>query len=94
MEHWSFHNCIALPLEEYGKAYIGSSCKSADEIECGEFVNSMMSILSVKFGALKEVPDFVDLCRAYVDIPASKIPKEKAIELFNEFKRLEQLRKR
>jgi len=90
MAHWNFHNYIALPLEEYGKNYIGSSCKTADEIECGEFVDAMLSILSVKFGSLKEIPAFVDLCRDYEDLPASKIPKEKAIELFDEFKRLEQ----
>lgn len=92
MNSWNFHNYIALPLEEHGKAYIGSSCKSADEIECGEFVNAMFAILSIKLGSLKEIPDFVDLCRCYEDLPASKIPKEKAIELFTEFERLVNLK--
>lgn len=88
MEHWNFHGYIALPLEEYGKRYIGCSCRTADEIECGEFVDAMFSILSIKFGSLKDIPDFVYLCEDYANMPASKIPKEKSIEMFEEFKRL------
>lgn len=88
MEDWNFHGYIALPLEEYGKAYIGSSCKTADEIECGEFIDVMLSILSIKFGSLKDIPDFVVLCEDYADMPVSKIPKEKTTEMFKEFKRL------
>lgn len=88
MEVWNFHGYIALPLEKYGRDYIGSSCKTATEIECGEFVNAMFSILTIKFGNLKSIPDFVFSCEDYADLPASKIPKEKAIEIFKEFKRL------
>ena len=68
--------------------YIGRSCKIADEIDCGEFVDAMFSILSIKFGDLKGIPDFVFLCEDYADLPASKIPKEKAIKMFEEFERL------
>lgn len=88
MDNWNFHGYIALPLEEYGKMYIGSSCKTADEIECGEFVEAMFSILSIKFGSLKDISDFVFLCEDYADMPASRIPKEKTTEMFEEFKRL------
>lgn len=88
MEAWNFHGYIALPLEKYGRDYIGSSCKTATEIECGEFVNAMFSILSIKLGDLKGIPDFVFLCEDYADLPASKIPKEKAIEIFKKFERL------
>ncbi len=88
MEHWNFHNYIALPLEVYGKTYIGNSCRTATEIECGDFVNAMFSILSIKFGDLKGIPDFVVLCADYADLPASKIPKEITIKLFEEFERL------
>lgn len=88
MKNWNFHGFIALPLEEYGKMYIGSSCKTADEIEYGEFVNAMFSILSIKFGDLKGIPNFVFLCEDYADLPASKIPKEKAIKMYEEFERL------
>lgn len=92
METWNFHGYIAVPLEEYGKMYIGSSCRTADEIECGEFVDSMFSILSIKFGSLNDIPDFIALCEDYVDLPASKVSKEKAIEMFKEFKRLVNLK--
>lgn len=88
MENWNFHGYIAVPLEEYGKTYIGSSCKTADEIECGEFVDAMFSILSIKFGSLKDIPNFVFLCEDYADMPASKIPQDKIIEMFEEFKRI------
>ena len=88
MVNWNFHGHIALPLEEYGKIYIGSSCRTADEIECGKFVDTMLSILSIKFGSLKDLSDFVFLCENYSDMPASNISKEKAIEIFDEFKRI------
>ena len=88
MEHWNFHNYIALPLEQYGKTYIGSLSRTADEIEAGEFIDVMLSILSIKFGGLKDIEDFVALCKNYVDVPASTIPKEKVIEIFEEFKML------
>ena len=88
MDNWNFHNYIALPLEEYGKEFVGNSCKTADEIETCEFVDAMLSILSINFGSLNDIPDFVDMCRDYEDLPASKIPKEKAIDLFEEFRRL------
>ena len=91
MQCWNFHGYIALPLEEYGKKHLGSSCRTADEIEGGDFVDAMLSILSVKFGDLKDIPDFIILCEEYVNLPASKIPKEKAIEIFKEFERLVQL---
>ena len=88
MENWNSHGHIALPLEEYAKKYAGSSFKTADEIECGGFVETMFSILSIKLGNLKEISDFVVLCEDYLDAPASKIPKEKSIEMFKKFKSL------
>lgn len=88
MEHWNFHNYIALPLEEYGKEFIGNSCKTADEIEGGEFVDAMFSVLLIKFGNLKAVSNFVALCENYTDMPASKIPTDIAKEIFEEFKKI------
>ena len=88
MNNWNFHGYIALPLEEYGRVYFADSRITADEIECGRYVDAMFSMLSIKFGSLKDIPDFVWLCENYADIPASKIPKEKSIEIFEEFKRL------
>jgi len=88
LESWNFRGYIALPLEEYGRVYFGDSRITADEIECGKFVDAMFSILSIKFGSLKDIPDFVCLCEDYADMQMSKIPKEKATEMFKEFKRI------
>lgn len=88
LDNWNFHGYIALPLEEFGRGYYGDSRITADEIECGKFVDAMFSMLSIKFGSLKDIPDFVRLCEDYADMPVSKIPKEKAIEMFKEFNRL------
>lgn len=89
MSNWNFRGYVALPLEEYGKKYLGKSWRTADEIECGEFVDTMLTILFVKFDySLDDVSDFAVLSEEYKDLPASKIPKEIAIELFEEFQRL------
>ncbi len=88
MDSWNFHGHIAIPLEECGKAYFGSSCKTADEIECGEFVDTMLSVLSMKYGSLDSLKNFVDQCRICEDLPASKIPADEAIDLFEQFKQL------
>ena len=88
MEQWNFHGYIAIPLEEYGKAYFGNAGRTADEIECGEFVDTMLSILSVKYGSLDGLSEFVDRCREYEDLPASKIPKDRAQNIFLEFEKL------
>lgn len=88
LNNWNFHGYIALPLEEYGSVYFGDSRITADEIECGEFVDAMFSILSIKFGNLNSIPEFVSLCDDYAKKSASNIPKEKAIEIYDEFVRL------
>ena len=93
MQNWNFHGYIALPLEKYGNKYIGSSFNTADEIECGEFVNAMINILLIKLGSFKDIKDFISLCEDYTDLPAIKIPKEKAIEMFDKFKHLVDLEK-
>lgn len=85
---WNFHGYIALPLEEYAKQYIGSTCPSADEIETGEFINVMFSVLLAKFGTLNDIRAFVDMCNEYVNLSAQQIPRAKAEEIFDEFKRI------
>ena len=91
MSNWNFHGYVALPLEKYGRRYMGNAFEKADAIANGDFVNAMFSILSIKFGTLKELPDFVSLCKEYIDLPESKIPQEIAVEMFDEFKRLIEL---
>ena len=88
MDNWNFRGYIAVPLEEYGRNCIGSTCKTADEIECGAFVEAMLSVLSMEFDSLDDLKEFTDWCSNYADLPASKIPKNVAKEIFEEFKRL------
>ncbi len=88
MENWNFHSSIAVPLEACGRKYIGSTCKTADEIECGAFVEAMLSVLSIKFDSLDDLKEFTNWCGNYADLSASKIPPNVAKEIFEEFKRL------
>lgn len=91
---WNFHADISVPLENYGKHFIGETCIGADEIEGGQFVDAMLQILSAVYGSLLEVVEFVDCCRDYAGMPALNIPKETADELFADFKRLLQIKGR
>ena len=91
-ENWNFHGHIALPLEEYGRIFVGNSFRTADEIERGEFVGTMLAILLNKFGTLDGLQDFLGLCSDYMDLPATEIPEGNAKEIFNEFKRLVNLK--
>lgn len=88
MKQWNFHTNIAIPMEQYGRAYFGNAGRTADEIECGEFVDSMLSVLSMKYGSLDCFGNFVDQCREYEDLPASKIPRDRAKNIFLEFEKL------
>lgn len=94
MGNWNFRGYIALPLEEYGREYSNNSRITADEIECGQFVHAMLSLLKIKSVDLKGVPGFVLLCEEYADKPASEIPEDKAKEMFEEFERLIHLKRR
>lgn len=87
-EVWNFHNYIAVPLEMYGRKYIGETFLSADEIETGEFVNTMLLILSVTYGDLKKVSDFVEQCKVYSDLNGSDIPVDISKTLFSDFQEL------
>ncbi len=88
MENWNFHNYIAIPLENYFRKYFGTTRRMADDIEYGEFVNVMFAIIQHEFGTLKDLPDFVEMCNDFANLPASQIPNDKAQEIFNEFERI------
>lgn len=93
-EVWNFHGYIALPLETTGRSIMGSTFFSADDIECGAFAEAMLSILSIRYGSLKELGDFVERCKDWYDMPAREIPEETVKELFQEFQRLLKLKER
>lgn len=87
-ENWNYHTFVSIPLEDYGKKTIGRSFYSADDIDKGEFVDAMISILSFRFPNSETWKEFIDLCRPYTDVPLSKIGRENTIEIFEEFERL------
>lgn len=91
---WNFHNYIAIPLEEIGEKYVGKTFAGAGDIDRGAFVDAMLQVLMIEFGGLDKVPEFVDDCREYDLVRGEDIPKEKAIELFEEFKRLLKVREK
>lgn len=88
MKNWNFHGYIAVPLETYSKKYIGTQGRTADKIELGEFVLTMLLTLQAKFGSLDDFKDFIFMCEDYVDLPANQIPQDKAQKIFDEFTRL------
>lgn len=85
---WNFQADIALRVETYGRRYIGETSPTATEIANGEFVDAMLRILSVTYGDLRQVDDFVDICRPYNDLSYNEIPPEAAQAIFNDFERL------
>ncbi len=87
MKNWNFRGYIAIELEEYSKQFLGDNAKTADEIECGAFVETMFSISDKRFKEIETI-DFVSLCSNYLDLPASQIPVNQAIKIFEEFQRL------
>ncbi len=87
MGNWNFRGYIAIQLEEYSNQYLEDNTKTADEIESGAFVETMYSILDKKYKPNEEC-NFTYMCSDYLDLPASKIPKEDAKKIFSEFERL------
>lgn len=85
---WNFQGHIALPLEHYGRKYIGGSFPDASEIAGGEFADAMLSVLSIVYGDLKQVSDFAKQCDALHGMSCNDIPSETAAALFQDFERL------
>lgn len=77
----NFHGYIALPLESQARE-IGIDT-SADSIECGQFVEVMFQILDFK-GVTYE--NFKEKCLPYKGKAVSEFPKDKAFELYEDFK--------
>ncbi len=93
MENWNFHGYVALQLENYVKKYVGETYRTAYEIENGEFVDVMITVLKVRYGFdNSDLDEFKSMCNEYYDLPASQIPDEVAKELFEEFERLIKIR--
>lgn len=87
-EQWNFHNYVAVPLENYSRKYIGWDHTTANCIDTGEFVDTMLSVLLLVYGSFDDLGSFVDACREYDGVPHSKIPDSVAQELFADFERL------
>lgn len=87
-EVWNFHDFIAMDIERYANKYVYNGFKSASDIANGEFVDAMFEILEEKLGSLDDIRDFVEMSNEYDKVRGDDIPREKAEEIYNEFKRL------
>ena len=79
---WNFHGYIALPLEQLGRKDIGQTFYTADEIEAGDFVDAMASLLSINN---IKCSSFSSKCDVFKDKPASEIEEADAKYLYSEF---------
>ena len=79
---WNFHGYIALPLEQLGRKDIGQTFYTADEIEAGDFVDAMASLLSINN---IKCSSFSSKCDVFKDKPASEIGAENTKELYSDF---------
>lgn len=93
-EAWNFHNYIALPLEKHSERCFGADYTSADQIDTGAFVDTMLRILVAEYGSLDEFTEFVDACREYAGISQLNIPAETAKQLYRDFELLVKSKKR
>lgn len=87
LETWNFHNYIALPIEEYGRMYMGEERYVADQIVNGKFVEAMVQIL-LRVYPKEEIVEFREQCSPFADMTGNEISKETSEELFREFERL------
>lgn len=87
-EHWNFHNFIAVPLETYSRTYLGATHVTADNIDLGAFVDTMLKILTVAYGNAEEQKDFRASCRKYAGLSYHEIPDEISKDLFERFENL------
>ena len=89
---WSFRYDIAKPLEDYTKKYIHSESYSADEIICGSFADAVAGILSQLYHNRDDYSDVMEMLNLVDHLPATEIDKELAIEIFDNLKRLIQIK--
>ena len=87
-EAWNFHNYVALPLEKYSERCFGADYTSADQIDAGTFVDTMLRILVAEYRSLDEFTEFVGACREYAGISQLNIPAETAKQLYRDFELL------
>ncbi len=83
----NFHGHIAWPLETMAKRLLAKDDFSADAIEAGNFV-AVMALVLTKMGKPEETAALLYECGAYLGQPASKIPMDAAMEMYEKFKRL------
>lgn len=80
----NFHGHIAWPLETMAKRLLTKEDFSADAIETGNFV-AVMALILTKMGKPEEAAALLRECGAYLGQPASKIPMDAAMEIYQKF---------
>lgn len=89
METWNFHSYIALKLEHLCQEADLPHKFSADEIECGDFVEAMLQLLARK-GI--DNAEFKRRCAPYKGLEIGNwenaIPEKEAKSIFDDFLKL------
>lgn len=81
---WNFNGYIGVPLER-DVLKICNYRIDSDEIECGRFAEAMLMVLQTLYADKRDYELFSIACNDIDNLPFSRIVKEKAIELFNEY---------
>lgn len=91
-ENWNFHSYIALRLEKYSREIMYGAYTSADEIDCGQFADTMLKLISSLYDDPIDYAALANMCESLGTRTYLQISKEEAEEAFAEFKRLADLK--
>ena len=86
---WNFKGYIGIPLEN-DVLNICNYKIDSDEIECGRFTEAMLMVLQTLYADKRDYELFSIACNYIDDTPFSRIGKEKAINLFDEYLELKE----
>lgn len=98
VDGWNFHNYVAIPLESKAHRVLGAGRDwekrnkyySADSIEGGNFISVLDMVLRVatNYDNNEDIDKFLIKNNNSRNIGATSMGKEKAIEIYNEYKEL------
>ncbi len=89
---WNFHGYIALPLEKYSQKIMNGAFTSADEIDGGQFAETMLKLIKILYNDPIDYAALASMCEALGTRTCLQISKNEAVESFTEFKRLADLK--
>ena len=84
MENLKFHNAVGQKLERLTEKR-GTRAFTADEIDCGMFVDAMMDVLRIDPSKIPLYSLFFSKCGEYYGKHKYDIPDDEAVALFEAF---------